>query len=63
MNNNIDPVIFIISLTIGLLITYLLLPSPKVIIKYPNLHNIDKVKYIDNVGKCYQYDKKIVKCN
>jgi hypothetical protein len=63
MIDTIDPHIFLISLAIGILITYLLLPSPKVILRYPNLLNIDKVKYVDEQGTCYKYDKKIVKCD
>lgn len=63
MIDSIDPIVFLISLTIGLLITYLLLPAPKVVLRYPNLSNIDKVTYIDDQGKCYKYSKKIIECD
>jgi len=63
MSNLIDPNTFIVSLSIGLLITYLILPTPKVIIRYPNLSNIDNVTYVDNKGVCYKYNKESVNCD
>ena len=63
MYNLIDPKSFLISLTIGLLITYLLIPSPKVIIRYPNLQNIEHLTYKDDNDLCYKYKKEEVSCN
>ena len=62
MSTFIEPIPFLISLSIGLLITYLLLPTPKVITRYPNLDNAGKITYVDNVGKCYKYKKEEVDC-
>ena len=58
----IDPNLFLVSLTIGMFITYLLLPTPKVIQMYPNLTNINSNTYKDNRGICYKYEKQNVDC-
>ena len=58
----IDPNLFLVSLTIGMFITYLLLPTPKVIQMYPNLTNIDTNTYKDNQGICYKYEKQNIYC-
>lgn len=63
MSNFIDPNTFIVSLSIGLFITYLILPTPKVIMQYPNLTNLNNVTYVDNKGVCYKYKKETVECD
>lgn len=63
MYNLIDTKSFLISLTIGLLITYLLIPTPKVITRYPNLDNIDNITYKDDNDVCYKYKKEEILCN
>jgi hypothetical protein len=62
MYNFIDNKSFLISLTIGLLITYLFIPTPKIIIRSPNLDNIDYITYKDDNDICYKYQKKTIPC-
>lgn len=62
MSTVIEPTPFVISLSIGLIITYLLLPTPKVITRYPNLSNVGKITYLDDKGICYKYKKEVVDC-
>ena len=51
----IDPMIFIISLCIGLIYTYFVVPEPEIIIKYPTPFNVSKTEYVDNAGTCFKY--------
>ena len=53
---------FFISLFVGFLIAYSIMPQPKIIIKYPTPDNAGKVVYMDNKGVCYKYTSKEVKC-
>ena len=51
--NKLNPYAFIIALCIGILYSYLIHPSPTVIIKYPTKEN--SPIYKDNSGSCYKY--------
>lgn len=59
--NYFEPNIFLISLTIGLVVTYLIVKQPKVIIRYPNLDNYKDTVYIDDNNVKYKYEKKDIK--
>ncbi len=54
---------FLIGLTIGLFIVYILKPAPIVITKYPNLENAEHVIYKDRNGTCFKYETKTVDCD
>ena len=56
-----EPNVFIISLTIGLFVTYLIIKQPKVIIRYPNLENYKDTVYIDDNNVKYKYEKRDIK--
>lgn len=56
-----EPNIFLISLTIGLVVTYLIIKQPKVIIRYPNLENYKNTVYVDDNNVEYKYEKKDIK--
>ena len=58
----IDPLVFLISLFIGLVYSYLTSPKPEVIIKYPTPYNIKDTIYRDNRGICYRYKIREVDC-
>ena len=58
----IDPVVFIIALGIGFLMTYIFAPQPTVIMKHPTPYNTDDVTYVDNSGVCYKYRAEEVNC-
>lgn len=58
----IDPLIFLISLCLGLFYTYVSTPPPKIVIKYPTPFNAGKITYVDNNNTCYKYHIKKVDC-
>jgi len=47
---------------IGIFIIYIDYPNPKIIIKEPNLKNINNTEYIDDNGVCYKYIIKEEEC-
>jgi hypothetical protein len=60
--NIINLPVFIISLAIGIFVTYITIPNTQKIIVYPNPDNIDKLLYKDNADNCFQFSSKEVKC-
>ena len=54
--------IFIISLALGLFLTYITAPEPKVIYVYPTPDNVDKIQYVDKANTCYKLSATEVKC-
>jgi hypothetical protein len=54
---------FIIAFTIGILFVYLSAPKQKIIIKYPNPYNSDKIVYRSENDVCYKYKAEKVDCN
>ena len=59
--SKINPIVFFISLFIGLLITYVTTPTPDVIYQYPTPENLSQT-YIDEANVCFQYKKKKITC-
>lgn len=55
LSDYIDPLYFLIALALGLLYTYLSVPKPLVIIKYPTPFNAGKITYVDTQNSCYKY--------
>tara|TARA_Y100000389_G_scaffold1800_3_gene1858 strand:- start:4541 stop:4765 length:225 start_codon:yes stop_codon:yes gene_type:complete len=53
---------FLISLTIGLFLVYIYLPSQQVIYVYPTPENINKIQYQDKADNCYGFSYKQVSC-
>ena len=58
----IDVNVFLIALSIGLLYTYIVVPRPEIIIKYPTPYNVGKIKYMDEAGTCYKYTIEQTSC-
>lgn len=58
----IDPLIFFISLSIGLFIAYVTAKAQRIIFKYPTPYNTDKITYTDTTGTCYKYKGNEVTC-
>ena len=56
-----EPNVFLISLTIGLVISYFIIKRPKVIEVYPNLENYKDIVYLDDNNVKYKYEKKDIK--
>jgi hypothetical protein len=58
----IDIKYFILSFSIGMFFTYIFIPTPEVIIQFPNPMNSGKVQYKDATDTCYVYESKEVPC-
>lgn len=54
--------VFIISLAVGLFITYAIAPKPDIIYVYPTPDNVDKIQYKDKSGTCFGFTHKEVNC-
>lgn len=54
--------VFIISLAVGLFLTYITNIPPSVIYVYPTPDNIHKIQYKDESGTCYNFKYKNVTC-
>jgi hypothetical protein len=61
-NKFISPIIFIISLALGLFFVYLSNPIPTTIFVYPTPDNIDKFQYKDKVSNCFEFDSHQITC-
>ena len=59
----IDPLIFLISFGIGVLLVYMFQNEPTIVYKYPTPYNAGKVTYKDDAGVCYKYKAYKVECN
>ena len=46
---------FLVSFAVGILIVYLIVPKPKVVVKFPNPNNADTLTYKDSNGQCYKF--------
>lgn len=62
MFDYIIPLYFFISFSIGILISYLITPTPQIVIKYPTPDNAGKIIYKDSADVCYKYRAKEVSC-
>jgi hypothetical protein len=60
--NKLDPVVFLLSLTIGFFIVYIFGPRPTILYKYPTPDNENKVVYQDHMENCYKYNSQKVEC-
>lgn len=52
----------LLGLFLGFFIIYITTPSPKVILKYPTIENIQNTTYVDENGQCYRYYAQEVPC-
>ena len=62
IGERIDTTWFLISLSVGLLICYLLSPTPTVIFEHPTPDNTDSIIYSED-DKCYKYEHQETNCN
>lgn len=58
----IDPIIFFISLGIGLFFSYITAKTPRIIYKYPTPYNNERIIYTDSTGNCYKYKVREISC-
>jgi len=57
------PIVFFISLFVGLLYVYMFTPLPDIIIKYPTPDNTESIRYKDKADNCYRYKTTEVECS
>lgn len=55
-------VVFFIAFAIGISYVYFMVPTPNVVIKYPNPYNSGKLIYKDDSENCYKYKAEKVTC-
>jgi hypothetical protein len=60
--NYISPLVFLISLSIGLFVVYLTSSSPTVIYVYPTPNNVDRLQFKDKANNCYEFSYEEVNC-
>jgi hypothetical protein len=53
---------FLISFAIGIAYVYFTTPRPRIVIKYPNPYNSEKITYQDDTKACYKYKAEKVVC-
>jgi hypothetical protein len=58
----VNPIIFIISFVICLVIVYFTNPEPIVMYRFPNPDNAGKLTYQDKQKNCFKYEATEVKC-
>ena len=54
--------IFALSLFIGLFLVYTTSPKPRIILKYPNLKNVNNSNFVDENNNCVKFSAKEVAC-
>ena len=62
LGNFVNPIVFIIAFTIGVLIVYFMHPPPIIIQKFPNPNNAGNLTYKNDDDTCYKYEASEVKC-
>ena len=58
----IDPMIFFISLAVGLFFGYVTAKTPRIVFKYPTPYNANKIVYRNDNDICYKYKVDEIKC-
>ena len=54
--------VFALSLFVGLFLVYVTSPKPRIILKYPNLKNVDNLNFVDENNNCVKLSAKEVDC-
>ena len=60
--SQLNPFAFILALGVGLFLTYITVPPPRVVIKFPSPNNAGKVTYRGEGDECYRYIADKVGC-
>jgi hypothetical protein len=55
--------VFALSLFVGLFLVYVTSPKPKIILKYPNLKNVNNSNFVDENNNCVKFSAKEVSCS
>ena len=62
LSKYIEPFPFFIAIFFGLMMCYVMTPTPKIVFKHPTPENVDDVIYQDGSDNCYKYQVDEVKC-
>ena len=54
--------VFALSLFVGLFLVYTTSPKPRIILKYPNLKNVNNLNFVDENNNCVKFSAKEVAC-
>ena len=54
LNKFFNPIVFLLSLFIGIFFVYIITPPPKVLVKYPTPENSGRVIYKDEAHNCFK---------
>ena len=60
--NYFEPKYFFIAFFVGMFMTYITVPTPEVILKYPTPINSGKIVYQDLADTCYVYESEQIPC-
>ena len=60
--DKIEPIVFLISLFVGLFFCYILTPVPEIIVKYPTPETASKLIFKDDADNCYKFISNEVEC-
>tara|TARA_B100000768_G_C11017712_1_gene264785 strand:+ start:27 stop:260 length:234 start_codon:yes stop_codon:yes gene_type:complete len=58
----IEPFPFFAALFFGLMMCYILTPTPKIVIRHPSPENVNDIIYKDKSDNCYKYEVDEIKC-
>jgi hypothetical protein len=62
LNKFVNPLIFVVTFVISIIIVYFMHPEPTIIYRFPNPDNAGKLTYQDKHKNCYKYEATEVKC-
>lgn len=58
----IRPMYFFVAFAVGLLLCYMMTPSPQVVVKFPSPFNVGQVVYKDKANGCFKFNADKVDC-
>ena len=56
------PLYFLLAVLVTFMLLYVFTPKPTILIKYPNIEDVDSPLYIDDNDVCYKYKKQQIDC-
>ncbi len=56
------PLTFFAAFALGLLLTYLMTPAPRLVVKFPSPYNAGHVTYKDDADACFKFNAQRVPC-
>jgi hypothetical protein len=62
MERFVNPIVFVITFAISVVVVYFIHPEPTIIYRFPNPDNAGKLTYQDKDKNCYKYEASEVKC-